>query len=509
MLKNKGKVYLIGGGLGPISYLTVRAYELLLQAEILIYDALISPELLKLVPLDCLKINVGKRGGGSQTPQSKINQLLCAYCLDGKQVVRLKSGNPFIFGRATLEIEALTEANCNFEIVPGISSALAAPTLATIPLTDSLLSSSFVVLSGHDPESLDWEALARIDTLVILMAGRTLEVIINNLLLFGRSRDESIAIIKDGGRSSQQIWQGNLSNILGKIQGISLSPSVIVIGKVVELGNKLNNSKTLPLNGKKIIVTRAAESTNKFGNLLQKQGAITIDMPALEITPPSSWQELDDAIAKLNEFDWLILTSANGVNYFFQRLEVLGKDARALAGIKISVVGKKTAISLKEKGLQPDFIPPDFVADSLVENFPESIKGKKFLFPRVETGGREVLVKELNAAGGIVTEVAAYQSRCPQNIPSEAWLAIQQHQIDIVTFASSKTVQNFYYLLESALKDYPDITLESLLDGVYFASIGPSTTKTCEQIFGRVDMEAQQYTLEGLTETIIQWVGNN
>jgi uroporphyrinogen III methyltransferase/synthase len=219
-------------------------------------------------------------------------------------------------------------------------------------------------------------------------------------------------------------------------------------------------------------------------------------MPALEIGPPASWEALDDAIARLSDFDWLILTSTNGTDYFFERLGTLGKDARSLAGVKIAVVGEKTAMSLKQHSLQPDLIPPQFMAESLVEHFPY-LEGKKILFPRVETGGREVLVKELTAKGAEVIEVAAYQSRCPEAIAPAALDALQHRAVDVITFASSKTVQYFCQLLEAHGG--------AVLDGVCLASIGPQTSKTCMSLLGRVDVEAAEYTLEGLLQAIVQW----
>jgi len=489
------KVYLVGAGPGNVDYLTVKAQKLISTAEVLIYDALVSPELLALVPETCLKLDVGKRGGGITTPQYKINQLLIAYGLQGKRVVRLKSGDPFIFGRANEEIQALKEANCPFEVIPGISSAIAAPLLAGIPLTDKDFSSNFVVLTAHEPDRLDWQALAKIDTLVILMGGKSLNTIITELLGQGRDRHEPIAIIRESSRPQQQVWMGTLTDILIKVAGVSLSPCVIVIGKVVQLHTMYNQS--LPLATKTILVTRAAEQSSNFTQLLQEQGANVIEMPALEIVPPSTWQPLDEALGNLAQFHWLILTSANAVEYFFKRLNTQGLDSRALASLKIAVVGKKTASVLKNYGLNPDFIPPDFIADSLVENFPEALTGLKILFPRVETGGREVLVKELSDQGGQVIEVPAYQSACPQEINSDAWLALSNNQIDIVTFASSKTVTNFYQLIAS--KTNP----ETLLKNVLIASIGPQTSKTCHELLKRVDIEAREYTLEGLTSAII------
>ncbi|PSF38007.1 uroporphyrinogen-III C-methyltransferase [Aphanothece hegewaldii CCALA 016] len=494
-----GKVYLIGAGPGRLDYLTLRAKELLSIAEVLVYDALVEPKILELVSSKSLKIDVGKRGGLPSTEQQTINQLLVEYCLQGKQVVRLKGGDPLIFGRVYPEMRSLHDAGCDFELVPGITSALAAPLLAGIPLTDKDLGRCFAVFSGHDTNILDWGALAKIDTLVILMAGKSLGIIIEQLQANGRSSDEAIAIIRNCSLVTQQIWTGTLADILDQTDGVSLSPSIIIIGQVVNLRIM---SDHLPLWGQTILVTRAAEQKSQFTNLLEAQGASVVEMPALEIRPPSSWQSLDNAIAILNQFDWLILTSANGVEYFFNRLATLGKDTRALAGVKIAVVGKKTAAILKHFGIQPDFIPPEYVADSLCDRFPENLEGKKILFPRVETGGREVLVKDLSQRGATVIEVAAYESGCPSKIDLRASMALQQHKINIITFASSKTVQNFYNLIQQVTNPL------SLLENVCIASIGPQTSKTCLELFGRVDLEAKEYTLEGLTDAIINRLNN-
>ena len=654
-----GKVYLVGAGPGNIEYLTIRAQQLLEQAEVLIYDALVDERLLTLVPPNCIKFDMGKRGGRPSAPQSEINQLMVEQCRQGKQVVRLKSGDPFIFGRATSEILALQEANCPFEVVPGISSALAAPLLAGIPLTDTVLSRGFAVVSAHEPDELDWEALARLETLVILMGGRQLEVIVKQLLRYGRSHSSPIAVIRDCGRPEQQVWVGTLKDIVKQTKGISLSPTVIVIGEVVGLRDylqcqrqfatqpspsepevpsspeavsgeelsveqwdvkplpelnvdtlpveelpvlnleqwnvepspelnddtlpveespvlnvakwdvkplsELNVNKlppeesldltieqlnveisealnvnplpvepspenlqpvnlqpvnlqldnvqsstltpSLPLTGKTVLVTRSAGQSSQFSHLLQQEGAQVIEMPALVITPPSSWDELDHAIAQLYNFDWLILTSSNGVEYFFERLHAQKKNNRALGALQIAVVGKKTAASLKAHGLEPDFIPPNFVADSLVEHFPEPLEGKSVLFPRVESGGRDVLVKEITAQGAEVTEVAAYESGCPALMAPAALEALQQQRVDIITFASSKTVKHFVQLLETSLpEDFQEFpTAQSRLQNICIASIGPQTSITCRKLLGRVDVEAQEYTLEGLIHAIVRW----
>ncbi|MEH1817832.1 MAG: uroporphyrinogen-III C-methyltransferase [Nostoc sp.] len=529
MNQERGKVYLVGAGPGDVAYLTVKAYNLLAAAQVLVYDALVDAQLLQCVPDDCLKLDVGKRGGKPSTSQLEINKLLVTHCLQGKQVIRLKSGDPLIFGRCTSEIEALKASDCDFELIPGISSALAAPLLAGIPLTDPVLSRAFAVLTAHEPEVLDWEALSRLETLVILMGGQHLAEIVDQLMRHGRSHLTPIAIIRWAGTPNQQIWTAQLDNILEQTTGLSLSPAVIVIGEVVGLRKYLqpekidyqdsttaktfslpamsSNFSRPPLTGKIILVTRSVSQSSQFSDRLIALGATVIEMPTLEIGPPSSWEALDRAIAHLSDFDWLILTSTNGIDYFFERLNAQGKDTRALAGVKIAVVGEKTAQSLKQRSLQADFIPPNFVADSLVENFPEQLDGKTVLFPRVESGGREVLVKELTIKGAKVIEVAAYQSCCPSSIPRTAELALQNRKVDVITFASSKTVQFFCQLTNNIFSHNTDPS--QLLDGVCIASIGPQTSKTCHTLFGRVDVEAEEYTLDGLTQALIRWATNS
>lgn len=267
-----------------------------------------------------------------------------------------------------------------------------------------------------------------------------------------------------------------------------------------------------PLAGKTVLITRSVGQSSQFAQMIAAAGANAIEMPALEICPPSSWEDLDNAIANISEFDWLILTSSNGINYFFERLIALGKDVRTLADLKIAVVGEKTAQTLKKQNLQPDFIPPNFIADSLVENFPEQLNAKKVLFPRVESGGREELVKQFRKQQAEVVEVAAYQSCCPSDIPPSAELALQSGTVDIVTFASSKTVKFFSQLAEKIFsdnsQDNQSAVVSNYLEEVCIASIGPQTSKACQKYFGRVDVEASEYTLEGLTQAIIDWAGN-
>ncbi|BAQ65429.1 uroporphyrinogen-III synthase [Geminocystis sp. NIES-3709] len=270
----------------------------------------------------------------------------------------------------------------------------------------------------------------------------------------------------------------------------------------------INYKESYPLAGETILVTRAVSANNEFRQLLETKGATVLEFPALVIKPPSTWQFLDNAIESLSQYNWLILTSANGVEYFFQRLHHLGKNKNNLKNLKIAVVGKKTAQYLEKYGVCADFIPPDFIADSLVAHFPESLPQQEILFPRVESGGRETLVQELTQKGAKVTEIPAYQSGCPDSIDETSWDALRNEVISMITFASSKTVQNFYSLVNQAIAEYPNLTLDSLLKDISIVSIGPQTSLTCQKLLKRVDIEAQEYTLEGLTKAIITKINN-
>ncbi|MGJ3245801.1 MAG: uroporphyrinogen-III C-methyltransferase [Elainellaceae cyanobacterium] len=535
MTAQSGIVYLVGAGPGDRTYLTLQAYSLLSRAEVLVHDALVDERVLEVVPPSCHRVDVGKRGGQTSTPQDEINHMLVDYCQHGKRVIRLKGGDPFIFGRCATEIDALRQSGCQFEVIPGLSSAFTAPLLAGIPLTDPVLSRCIAVFSAHDLEGINWDALTQLETLVILMGTRHLPDIVEQLQQHGQSSKTPIAVIRRAGQSDQQVWAGTLETILQQTARQVLSPAVIVVGEVVGLrpylqpalpgSDRLNRESkshpfstevgvdshpqpSSPLRGKTVLVTRSASQSSDFGDRLRDYGATVIDMPALEIGPPSSWADLDQAIAHLETFDWLILTSGNGVNAFFERLLHQGKDARDLSGIKVAVVGKKTAATLRQRGIQPDFIPPDFVADSLIAHFPDqtSLQTLKILFPRVESGGRDALVKDFTEEGAMVTEVAAYESRCPDTIPPEAFKALQSGAIDIITFASSKTVKYFHQLCEShSIQCSAFLTSKEQFEPVCLASIGPQTSAACQKWLGKVDVEAKEYTLDGLIQAIVRW----
>jgi len=513
-----GKVFIVGAGIGGVEFLTVRARDLIGAAEVIISDALVDRTLLNLAPKAATRIIAGKRGGQESIKQAEINQMLVDYCLAGKRVVRLKSGDPWIFGRSLPEISALQAANCEWEVVAGISSAIAAPMLAGIPLTEVEASSCFAVMTGHDLNRLPWEAIAQIPTLVILMGTNNLTELLEKLSA-GKSGDMGIAIVRWCGRADQQVWTGTLANIQSKLPEGSLSPAVIIVGEVVKFHEQLASHRLqslenlddldglakekLALQGKRILVTRSAGQASQFTDLLTSRGAEVIEMPTLAILPPTSWELLDQAIASLTNYDWLILTSANAVDSFFGRLKNSGKDSRALHSLKIAVVGRKTAEVLASYGITPDLVPTDFIADALVDAFlaiPNHVlTDKKMLFPRVESGGREILVEQLQKHGAIVDAILAYESGCPEAIDPIALEAIQTQNLNAIAFASSKTVKHFCQLLDQVA---PNETWRSWLADVTIASIGPQTSKTCYELLGRVDCEAGEYTLDGLVEAI-------
>jgi len=540
----QGKVFIVGAGIGGAEFLTVRARDLISTAEIIISDALVDRNLLDLASPQCNCIIAGKRGGQESINQIEINQMLVEYCLQGKQVVRLKSGDPWIFSRSLPEISALQAANCEWEVIAGISSAIAAPMLAGIPLTEVEASSCFAVMTGHDLDRLPWDAIAQIPTLVILMGTKNLAGLLAKLQQ-RKSGNEKIAIVRWCGRPEQQVWTGTLQDIQSKLPEGSLSPSVIIIGEVVKFHELLSHSEKkllenyvcqdlesspikstlaerircqrwlskveasvdlekekLPLQGKRILVTRAATQASQFTDLLTRQGFEVIEMPTLSIVPPTSWEMLDQAIASLPDYDWLILTSANAVESFFGRLQQVGQDSRALHSLKVAVVGRKTAEVLANYGITPDLVPDDFIADALVDAFLSChhvLADKKLLFPRVQSGGREVLVEQLQLHGAIVEAIPAYESGCPEAIDPVALAAIQSQKLDVITFASSKTVHHFCQLLDRVAARE---TWQAWIASSKIASIGPQTSKACDDLLGRVDCEAVEYTLDGLAEVI-------
>lgn len=497
----KGKVYLVGAGPGDPGLITVKGIKALNKAEVVVYDYLANPKLLSHVPPEAERIYVGKKGGCHTLSQEGINRLLVKKALEGKTVVRLKGGDPFIFGRGGEEIEALLAEDIPFEVIPGITSAFAVPAYAGIPVTHREYTSTLALITGHEAEgkedsAIDWEALARIGTLIFLMGMKNLPRICENLLQNGRSPDTPVAVIQWGTTPRQRMAEGTLSNIVERVKEAGLSaPAIILVGEVARLREKFRWFETKPLFGKKVVVTRTREQASQLVEALEEAGAECIEIPTIKIVTPESFEPLDQAIQGIETFDWVIFTSQNAVKYFGERLRALGRDARSLYRTKLAVIGTATAASLAEMGLKADLIPSEFRAEGLIAAFEKmEIAGKKILLPRAEEA-REILPKKLRDFGAEVKVVPAYRTVLPEE-SREALLSALKEGVDLITFTSSSTAKNLFKLLEGH---------ESLLEGVVLASIGPITSETLRKLGHPPQIEAREYTIPGLVSAILDY----
>jgi uroporphyrinogen III methyltransferase/synthase len=504
-----GKVYLVGAGPGDPKLLTLRGKELLEQADTIIYDYLANPKLLHFAKEEGEKIYVGKKGG-SRNPlhQEKINSLMIEAAHAGKMVVRLKGGDPFVFGRGGEETEALVLAGISFEVVPGVTSAIAVPAYAGIPLTHRHISSTVTFITGHEHPTKEgsriyWEKLAKgADTLVFLMGMGNLSEIVENLIQYGRNPHTPIGLIRWGSYPFQKTLIGRLDNIVEKVASGGIKPPVvIVVGEVVSLREKLNWFESRPLFGKKILVTRSKEQASEFMELLASYGAEAISFPTLQITPPESWSEADAALEKIESYDWIIFTSVNGVHFFKKRLSALRKDIRLLKGISLCAIGPRTAGEVEAWGLQVDLIPSEFKAEGVLEALDrlgtKGIRGKRFLIPRAREA-REVLPEEIKKRGGEVDIVPVYEAIRPEHSLKEIESLFGEKEIDLITFASSSTLRNFIDIVgEKRLKES--------LGRTAVACIGPITAKTAEAFGLQVDIIPEEYTFPALAESIVDY----
>jgi len=390
------------------------------------------------------------KAGSHTMTQVQINGLIVDRASKGQIVVRLKGGDPFIFGRGGEEAQDLIKTGVDFEVVPGVTSAISVPAYAGIPLTHRDHTSTVAFITGHeDPlkekSDIAWDKLATgAGTLVFLMGVGNLSKIAEHLVANGQSPDTPVAVIRRGTSAEQTTVVGNLENIarLAKENQIH-PPAIIVVGSVVQLREQLNWFETKPLFGKRIVVTRAREQASEFLRTLQALGAEGIEFPTIEVIPPKSWESLDCAIRALDEYNWLLFTSVNGVKFFLKRLGFLGKDIRDLKGIKIGVIGPKTAAIWHGMGIKPDLMPDEYRAEAVVESFREfGIKGAKILIPRAVMA-REVLPEQLREAGAHVDVVHAYRTISPENDTGRVRELLTRGSIDMVTFTSSSTVNNF------------------------------------------------------------------
>ncbi len=504
MKSNRGKVFLVGAGPGDPGLITCRGLEVLKEAQVLVYDHLVDPSLLQNCSSSCELIYVGKESSSHTMSQEEINSLLVKKAKEGKVVARLKGGDPFVFGRGGEEAEHLAREGVAFEVVPGVTSAIAAPAYAGIPVTHRRMSSSVAFITGHeDPtkatSSLRWEKIAgATDTLVFLMGMKNLAQICSLLVSNGLDPETPCAVIQWGTLPKQKVAVGNLSDIVEKVseKGIK-APAVLVVGEVVRLREKIKWFETKSLLGLRVLVTRTRRQASKLSSLLRELGAIVVEVPTIEIVPPSNWEQMDKAIDGLRNYDWMIFTSENGVRIFGSRLWEKGKDVRALHGVKVAAIGATTAQALRELGLRADRVPDEFVAEALARAFkPEEVRGSRFLLVRAEKA-REVLPDALKEMGGEVEVVAAYRTRPPHGSSHRLTSALREG-IDLVTFTSSSTVVNFAEM--TGAED-----LSQLLKDVTVACIGPVTANTARRYGIEPQIVAETYTVQGLVDAITRY----
>jgi uroporphyrinogen III methyltransferase/synthase len=497
-----GIVYLVGAGPGDPGLITLRGMECLQKAEVVVYDHLANEQLLAYAPEGAERIYAGKIGGRHNQDQGEINRLLVQKGREGKRVVRLKGGDPFVFGRGGEECEALCEAGIPFQVVPGVTAAVGAATYSGIPLTHRDFTASVTFVTGHegkgkDESAIDWQCLSHgTGTVVFYMGITTLRRNMERLVQHGRSPQTPVALVRWGTTPTQQILTGTLADIADQAEAACFKPpAVTIVGEVVGLRDKLCWFDSRPLFGRKILVTRAADQAGEFSAMLTERGATTIECPTIRLVEPDSWEPLDVAIRRVSDYDWLILTSGNAVRIFFQRLEVLGLDARALGGCRVCAVGPKTAEAIRGFGIRPDLIPADYKAEGVVAEFRRlDVSGSKILFPRADKA-REIIPCELKQMGASVDSPVAYRNVMPERLLPEAFLALEKRTVDCITFTSSSTVSNLAEMLGGDL-------LGDMLKGVAVASIGPVTSKTCRNLGIKVDIEPSRFTLECLTEEI-------
>ncbi len=502
----KGKVYLVGAGPGDPGLLTVKGKECLEQADVVLYDYLANPTLLLYAPPTAERLYVGRRGRGHYQDQADINRLLIERARVGQVVVRLKGGDPFVFGRGGEEAEAVAAAGIEFEIVPGVTSAVAAPAYAGIPVTHRTMASTVTIVTGHeDPAKpapfLDWPKLAGTSgTLVFMMGMKNLPAIVDRLRTEGRAPETPVALIRWGTKSDQRTIIGTLESIVKKAEAAQLEPpTVIVVGEVVGLREQLNWFETKPLFGKRVVLTRAQEQARELSQLLTAYGAEPVELPTIQIVPPASWQGIDQAIARLHDYQWIIFTSVNGVTPFMERLRVAGKDARAFGAIQVCAIGPRTAHEVERYGIRPDVVPAEYQAEGVIASLAErGIRGSRVLIPRAEVA-RELLPEQLRELGATVDVVTVYRTIAPTKDAAAFTQQLGAGRVAVVTFTSSSTVRNFVELLGGR-----EIAQKSVAQTV-IACIGPITARTAEECGLTVGILPTENTIPALADAIARY----
>jgi len=498
----QGIVYLVGAGPGDYKLISVRALEYIQIADTIVYDRLADDRLLNAARPDVELIYVGKASSDHTMGQEDINQLLVDKAKEGKIVVRLKGGDPFVFGRGGEEALLLVENQVPFEIVPGITSAIAVPAYAGIPVTHRGIATSFAVVTGHeDPtkaeSTIKWSHLATaVDTLVFLMGVENLPHITKNLIQHGRAANTPAAVIRWGTKPEQRVLVTTVGQAAAAVTAAGLKPpAIFIVGEVVTLRAKLAWFDQRLLFGKTVLVTRAREQASVLTAELEALGAQCIEAPAIKLVPPESYDELDGAIEVLPTYNWLIFTSVNGVDYFFDRLQKSKRDSRALGNARIAAIGAQTAAKLKEYGILADIVPLEFRAEGIVEALTDRIEpGMSVLIPRALVA-RDILPEKLREMGAKVDVVPVYRTLTGDTDGNMLAEKLKRGEIDLVTFTSSSTVTNLLSLLGSQGIE--------LLKNAKIACIGPITAGTCIELGIHPHVIAEEYTIKGMVEVIV------
>ncbi len=501
-MAKQGKVYIIGAGPGDPGLITVKGLKCLKEADVVIYDYLVHEEIVSQARESARLIYAGKKGGAHTIPQEEINRLLVKEAKDGHTVARLKGGDPFIFGRGGEEAEILARSDIFFEIIPGVTSAVAVPAYAGIPLTYRGYTSTLAFVTGHeDPtkeeSDIDWKTLAGIGTLVFLMGVKNLHQIAANLMVYGKEGDTPAALIRWGTTEDQETLTGTLSDIARKSEYRQFSPpSILVVGSVVNLRDALNWFETKSLFGRGIVITRPEAQAEEFAGLLHDQGARVIHFPTIKIVPPEDFRELDQAVGLLSQYQWIIFTSANGVGLFLKRLHELGRDLRDLKDIRICAIGPATAATIEKLGIRVDVVPEEFISEGVVKEFERlNLKGSRILLPRAEKA-RDVIPEGLTKLGAKVDVVTAYRTVNSGRDKSELENFIRGGKVDVITFTSPSTVTNFMEIMGKGFVVPPTIKI---------ACIGPVTSAAVKKAGLPVDIIQERYTIPGLVETLAEY----
>lgn len=503
-MEKKGFVYLVGAGPGDPGLFTIKGKVVLEQARVVVYDRLVSPEILAYAHPQAELIYVGKESNRHTLSQDEINALLVTKAREGKMVVRLKGGDPFVFGRGGEEALYIREHGFDFAVVPGITSAVAVPAYAGIPVTHRDATSSFAVITGHEKpgketSSIKWELISTgIGTLVFLMGVENLEYIVEKLIANGRNPQTPVALIRRGTLADQEVVTGVLADIVIRVKNAGLKPpAIIVVGETVDLHKELGWQENLPLKGKRILVTRSRTQASVLVEKIKQLGGEAIELPTIEISLEENLEQLYLAFASIEQYQWIVFTSVNAVDIFFQQLREQGQDIRSLFGLRICAIGPATAARLQSLGLLVDVIPDEYQAEGIIKKLQGLIlPGQRVLLPRAR-GAREVLPVSLKEMGAVVDECCLYQAIVPQAKNNNGWQELLADDLDYITFTSSSTVNNFVKIIGRE-------QVESYIKQVRVACIGPITAATAREQGFNIDVQASEYTIDGLINAILK-----